>query len=65
MIVLLTPVSNATTKPNYTSVNTEPYDGMGNAVHWESVLNACYAYSPNRTRLRLSLAVGASKYWVT
>ncbi|EQM04298.1 hypothetical protein D019_2333 [Vibrio parahaemolyticus VP2007-095] len=33
-------MSNATTKPNHTTVNTKPNDGMKNAMRWESVLNA-------------------------
>ena len=33
-------MSNATTKPKHTTVNTKPNDGMKNAKRWESLLNA-------------------------
>ncbi|EGR3406467.1 hypothetical protein DMN98_24635 [Vibrio parahaemolyticus] len=36
-------MSNATTKPNHTSLNTKPNEGMKNAMRWESVLNALLA----------------------
>ncbi len=33
-------MSNATTEPNHTTVNTKPNDEMKNAMRWESALNA-------------------------
>ncbi|CAH1591413.1 hypothetical protein THOG10_550002 [Vibrio rotiferianus] len=41
-------MSNASTKPNNTALNTKPNDGMKNAKRWESVLNALLGLKLNR-----------------
>ncbi|CAK2015743.1 hypothetical protein VCRA2117O328_350004 [Vibrio crassostreae] len=37
-------MSNATTEPDHTTLNTKPNDEMKNAMRWESALNACYIF---------------------
>ncbi|CAH7243155.1 hypothetical protein VCHA53O473_480002 [Vibrio chagasii] len=45
-------MGDATTKPNHTTVNTKPNDGMKNAKRWESLLNALlYKFIQHRTSL--------------
>ncbi len=44
-------MSNATTKPNHTIVNTKPNDGMKNAIRWESLLNALYVFGYASARI--------------
>ncbi|CCN37092.1 conserved hypothetical protein [Vibrio nigripulchritudo SO65] len=39
-------MSNATTKPNHSTINTKPNDDTENAKRWESLLNVLLSALP-------------------